>query len=122
MIEDVEDDVDELSGSHFAKASARIFDKIDHGKDGVLPSSNFSDLVETLRGGVHSEGLTGHLHKVDPNESDSLDRFAFVRWHVEEEVSLYSVDEAEHLMGWGFKVSLMDLQYSIFWRVCSLKK
>ena len=29
----------------------RIFDKIDHGKVGVLPSSNLVDLIETIGGG-----------------------------------------------------------------------
>ena len=37
MIEDVEDDVDELPDPEFAKAAARVFYKIDNGKDGVLP-------------------------------------------------------------------------------------
>ena len=37
MIEDVEDDVDELPDSDFSKASARVFDKIYHGNDFVLP-------------------------------------------------------------------------------------
>ena len=36
MIEDVEEGVDELSISHLAKAAARVFDKIDNGKAGVL--------------------------------------------------------------------------------------
>ena len=40
VIEDVEDEVDELTDSDFAKAAAIIFDKIYHGKYGVLPSSN----------------------------------------------------------------------------------
>ena len=43
MIEDVEDDLDELPDSDFTKAVAIIFDKIDNGKDVVLPSSNFVD-------------------------------------------------------------------------------
>ena len=33
---------------------------------------------------------------------------------MEEEVSLESADEAEYLVGWVFKVSLMDLQREIF--------
>ena len=37
MIEDVDDDVDEFSDTKFAKAAARIFDKIDHVKGGFLP-------------------------------------------------------------------------------------
>ena len=36
MIEDVEDDVDELPDSDFAKSATKIFDKIDNGKSGVL--------------------------------------------------------------------------------------
>ena len=39
MIEDVEDESNELTGSYYVKATARVFDKIDHGKDGVLPFS-----------------------------------------------------------------------------------
>ena len=37
IIEDVEDDGDELPDSYFSKYAARLFDKIDNGKDGVLP-------------------------------------------------------------------------------------
>ena len=51
-----------------------------------------------------------HLQKLDPNESGSLDRFEFVRWYVDEEVSLGSTEEAKRLVGWGCKVSLMDIQ------------
>ena len=41
MIEYVEDDIDELPGSDFSKASARIFDEIDNSKSGVLTLSKF---------------------------------------------------------------------------------
>ena len=50
------------------------------------------------------------MRKVDPNESGSLDRLDFVRWYVDEEVSMNSTEDAEHLVGWGCKVSMMDLQ------------
>ena len=50
------------------------------------------------------------MRKVDPFERGSLDRFAFLKWYVDEEVSLESVKEAESLVGWVWKVSLMDLQ------------
>ena len=50
------------------------------------------------------------LNKVYPHESGSLDRFAFVRWYVDKEVSLDSTEEAERLVGWYCKVRLMDLQ------------
>ena len=110
VIEDVEYDVDELPDSYFAKAAAGVFDKIDNGKAGVLPLSKFVELVETLGEGFHSEELAGHLWKVDPNESGSLDRFAFVRWYVDEEVSLDSAEEAKKLVGWSCKFSLIDLQ------------
>ena len=59
-------------------------------------------------GGVHSKGLTGHLIKVDPNESGSLDHFAFVRWYLDNEVSLDSTYEVEMLLGLG-------LQYQSYW-------
>ena len=39
MIEVVDDDVCELPDTDYYKAAARVFDKIDHVKDGVLPSS-----------------------------------------------------------------------------------
>ena len=67
MIEYLKDDIDELPDSDFAKASAIIYDKIDHENDGALPSSKFVDLIETLGEGLHSEELVGHLQKVDPN-------------------------------------------------------
>ena len=78
MIEDVEDDVNELPGSDFSKNATGVFDKIYNGEDGVLPSSKFVDLIETLGGGVHDEELAGHLRKLDPNGSGILDSFAFV--------------------------------------------
>ena len=69
-----------------------VFDRIDNGKDGVLPFSKFSDLIETLGDGFHSGELVGYLRKVYPNQSGSLESFSFVRWYVEEEVSLKYVD------------------------------
>ena len=39
---------------------------------------------------------------------------------MDETVSLDSTDEAERLVGWGFKVSLMDIQLAIFLKVHSL--
>ena len=65
--------------------------------------------IETLGNSFHSEDLTGHMRKVDPDESGSLDRFAFVRWYVDRGVSLDSAGEAERLVGWYCKVSLIDL-------------
>ena len=41
VIEDVEDDIDELPDSYYAKAAGRVFDEIGHGKAGVLPLSKF---------------------------------------------------------------------------------
>ena len=37
LIEDVGDDIYELLDSDFSKAAARVFDKINSGKDDVLP-------------------------------------------------------------------------------------
>ena len=122
MIEDVEDDVDELPNSYFDKAAAMIFDQIDNGKNGVLPSSIYFYLIETLGEVFHSEDLAGHLRKVDPNESGSLDRFSFVRWYVEEEVSLDSAEDTERLVGWAFKVGLVDIQREIFLIIHALKR
>ena len=45
MIEYGEDYIDEISGSDFSKSVAVVFDKIDHGDAGVLPLSNFLDLI-----------------------------------------------------------------------------
>ena len=68
MMEYVEDDVDELPDSYFAKAAARLFDKIYNGKAGVLTSSMFVDLIETLGGwGGHIEDMACQLKKVDPH-------------------------------------------------------
>ena len=47
----MEDDIDELPDSDFSKSPAILFDKIYNGKAGVLPSSKFVDLIETLGGG-----------------------------------------------------------------------
>ena len=51
-------------------------------------------------GGSNSEGMVGHMRKVDLNESGSFERFSFVRCYVDEEVSLDSVEEAEFLTSW----------------------
>ena len=67
VIKDVEDDIDELPDSYFSKSAERLFNKINDVKYGVLPSSKFVDLVETLGGGVHSEDMVSHMWKVDPN-------------------------------------------------------
>ena len=122
MIEDVEDNINELPDSDFSRAAAIIFDNIDHGKDGFLPLSKFIDLIETLGRGFHSEELAGHLQKLYPNESGSLDHFAFVRWYLDEEVSLDCAEEAECLVGWACKVSLVDLQREICLLIHSLKR
>ena len=95
----MEDEVDELPNSDFSKSTAIIFDKIDNKKYGLLPLSKFVDLIGTLCEIFYSEELAGHLRKVDPNESGSLDRFAFVRWYVDNEVSLESSEEAENFVG-----------------------
>ena len=110
VIHDIEYDIDELPDSDFSKSAARVFDKIYNGKDGALPSSKSFDLIETIEEGSHSEELAGNLQKADPNESGSLDRFAFVRWYVDKEVSLDSAEEANCLVSWGCKFSLMDRQ------------
>ena len=113
---------DELPDSDFAKDAVIIFYKIYNEKDGVLPSSKFVDLIETLGESFHSEDLAGHLHKLDPNESGSLDCFSFMRKYVEEEVYPDSAEEAERLVGWSCKVSLMDLQREIFLNIHALKR
>ena len=59
MIEDVEDDLDEITDSDFTKATARVFE-IDHGKDGVLPPSKCIDLIKSIGEIFHSEDLVGH--------------------------------------------------------------
>ena len=49
------------------------------------------------------------LLKVDPNESGSLAHFSFVRWYLDDEVSLNFTKEAELLVFWGSKVTMMDI-------------
>ena len=97
----MEDGVDKLPDSYFSKAAVRLFDRIDHAKDGTLTLSSFFDLIETLGEGFNSEDMAGHLREVYPNESGSLDHFIFVRWYVDKEVSLKSLEEAERFVGWG---------------------
>ena len=50
VIEHVEGNVDELTDYDFSKAAVRVFDEIDNGGAGVLPSSKFVELIETLGG------------------------------------------------------------------------
>ena len=73
VIEDVEDDVDKLPDSDFSKSAVRVSDNIDIGKAVVLTFSMFVDLVETLGEVFYRDELTGHLRKVDPNESGRLE-------------------------------------------------
>ena len=54
----------------------------------------------------------GHLQKVDPDKSGSFDRFAFLWWYVDKEISLDSSDKAKRFVGWVLKVNLMGLQWS----------
>ena len=109
MIEDVEDGVDELPYSYFSKAAVRVFDEKYNRNNGAFPLSKFVDFIETLGEGFHSEELAGHLRKVDPNESGSLESFSFVRWYVGEKVSMESTEESELFMGFCCNVSPMDL-------------
>ena len=110
VIEDVEYDVYEIPDSDISKADAKLFDQIDNGKVSFLPSSKSFELIETLGEGFHSEEMVGQMRKVDPNESGSLDLFIFVRWYVNEEVSLESTEESESFVCWFCKVRLMYLQ------------
>ena len=48
---------------------------------------------------LYSEDRAFHLRKLEPNGSVCLDRFSFVRWYVDKEISLDSADEAESLVG-----------------------
>ena len=41
-------------------------------------------------------------------------KFSFLRWYVENEVSLDFAEESERFLVWGYKVSLMNLQWEIF--------
>ena len=106
----MEDDVDEFSDSYFSKAAVRVFNKIDYWKAGVVLLSSFVELIQTLGGGGVSEDLVGCLRKVDPNRCGSLDLFEFVRWYVDEEVSLEYTEEAECFVDWVGMVIVMDLQ------------
>ena len=67
MIEDVEDNIDEITNSDFSRATVRLFDEIDNGKAGLLPSSKFGDLIQISGVDFHGEDLAGQLRKVDPN-------------------------------------------------------
>ena len=58
--------------------------------------------------------MSGHLRKIYPNESGSLDSFYFVRCYVDEEVYLESKEEAEHLVVWGlFKSLFINKQFPL---------
>ena len=80
-MEDVEDDIDELPNSDFSRATVRLFDEIDNGEAGLLPSSKFGDLIEIIGVGFHGEDLAGQLRKVDPNESGSLNHLLSLPLH-----------------------------------------
>ena len=59
----------------FSKATTVLFDRLDHGKDDVLPLQKFVELTETLGEVFHSKDLADKLRKLDPNKSDSLENF-----------------------------------------------
>ena len=54
VIESVEDSVDKFPDSYFSKAATRVFNKIDNGKDGIIPSSKSVDLIEKVGYGYHN--------------------------------------------------------------------
>ena len=82
-----------------------------NGTYNVLLLSKFVELIETIGGGGgHSYKLVGNMGVLYPNEISSLDHFDFVRWYIDEEVSLDSTEEAENLVEWGCKVSPVELQ------------
>ena len=85
--------------SYFTKATMRVFDKIDNGKAGVLPSSKPADLIEIIEDSFYCEELAVHMWILYPNESGSLYCFAFVRWYVDKEIYIDSAEEAERLVG-----------------------
>ena len=82
----------------------------------------FLYLIEKIGEGFHSNELAGHIRKLDPNESGSLDRFAFLRQYVDKEVFLESAEEAESFLGQACKVRLMDLQRKIFLNIHAPKR
>ena len=67
VIEDVEYGINKTPDSYFSKSVTRIFDKVDSWKAGVLLSSKFVDLIETIGGGFFNEEMAGHLRKVYQN-------------------------------------------------------
>ena len=64
------------------------------------------ELVSTYICLFFQEGLCGRPLFYQKTQKSS---FSFVIWYVDEEVSLDYAEEIERLVGWGFKVSLMDL-------------
>ena len=68
------------------------------------------DLIDTHGEGFHGKELVVNMRKVEQNESVSLDYLTYVGWYVEYEVSMGYSEEAASLVGWGYKVILMDLQ------------
>ena len=90
----MEDGVDEIPDSDFFKAASIIFDKIHIEKCGALPSSNFDELIEII-------GLEGVIVRrwrvicVNYTQVKVLVlTFAFVKWYVDDEVSMESAEEA----------------------------
>ena len=45
-----------------------------------------------------------------------------MRWYLEKDLPLYTIEEEELLVGWGYKVILMDLQWAIFMKGSFTKK
>ena len=51
-------------------------------------------MIETLWEVFHSKELACNVQKLNPYESGIMDRFAFVSWYMDEEVSMESAGEA----------------------------
>ena len=62
------------------------------------------------------------MRKLDPNESGSLDHFTSVRWYMDEEVSMDYSEEAELMVGWDCRVSMLDLQWEIYLNIRAPKR
>ena len=79
----IEYELYELLDSDFSKAAARLFDKIDNGKAGVIPLSKFVEFIETHATARMVVELAGHHRKLYLNKIGISDHFAFVRWYVD---------------------------------------
>merc|ERR1712157_181489 len=94
-----ESDINEINQTFTAIKASKAFDLMDESKSGILSICNFKPLIENLGEGFDAGELQAQIQKIDPNDTKSFEKTAFIEWYVslveEEDESLDSDERAD---------------------------